>query len=132
MPTNEDVLKNQRSVQFDDGSAYELKTDSTPMVDAGTGKPLILRTFEFAFSPAFLLKAKAEHITVNKQQIFNFHWPQIRTIIWSDGLVASTDVDPRVIIGKKRYRIFLLCEPKFRNVVVDRPKTLQEIFKKKG
>lgn len=103
-----------------------LQTDGTPMVDAATGRPLFLRTFEFAMKP---LPEGTAHPT--KQQLFNAHWAHIRTLIWSDGLVANTDVDPRVVIGKKRYRIFVLCEPRFRQVVIDRPTTLQAVFKNK-
>lgn len=108
-----------------------LETEGTPMIDSGSGKPLILRTFEFAINKAVADKLRAQHLTVTRQELFNFHWPQIRTIIWGDGMVASTDVDPRVIIGKKRYRIFLLCEPKFRTMVNDKLQTLQEVFDKK-
>lgn len=107
-----------------------LQTEGTPMVDSGTGRALILRVFDFAFKPGLEQKP-------SKQQLFNAHWSHIKTLIWSDGLVANTDVDPRVVIGKKRYRIFILCEPRLnknhiREAVVDRPTTLQEVFKKKS
>ena len=101
----------------------QIQTEATPMIDSGIGRPLILRTFEFAIKPNQQRK-------VTKQELFNAHWPYIRTLIWSDGLVANTDVEPRVVVGKKRYRIFILCEPKFRTLVADKPKTLQEVFKK--
>ena len=106
-----------------DWHAQTLKSDGVPMVDAGIGRPLILRVFEFSIKPG-------QKEVPLKQDIFNSHWAQIRALIWSDGLVASTDVNPRVIIGKKRYRIFILCEPKFRTVIIDKPTTLQDIFKK--
>ncbi len=107
----------------------KIQTDGVPMVDAGVGKPLILRTFEFAINQSKVQELKEKGIVVTQQEIFNTHWPQIRKIIWSDGLVASTDVDPRIVIGKKRYRIFILCEPKFRTLIAEKPKTLQEVFK---
>ena len=108
----------------------QVSTDGVPMVDAGIGRPLILRTFEFSINPVTEAKLKEKNITVTKQDLFNQHWPQIRALIWSDGLVANQEVDPRVIVGKTRYRIFILCEPKFRNLVADRPTTLQDVFKK--
>lgn len=110
--------------------AFKIATDGVPMVDAGTGKPLILRVFEFKIDYNKLKQLEEKGIQMDKQLIFNSHWPQIRSTIWGDGLVASTDVDPRVVIGKTRYRIFLLCEPKFRVMIADKPTDLQSIFKK--
>lgn len=104
------------------GSTVE--TPGTPMVDSATGRPLILRTYTYFVKPNAVGNP-------TKQQIFNYHWPQIKTMIWADGLVANTDIDPRVVVGKKKYRIFVLCEPRFRQMVVDRPTTLQDVFKKK-
>lgn len=99
------------------------------MIDSGTGKPLILRTFEFAMKP---LPPGTPH--PKEQQVFDAHWPHIKTIIRFDGLTANTDVAPRVVIGKKRYRIFILCEPTTRRgiteTILEKPKTLQEVFKK--
>ncbi len=107
-----------------------IETPGTPMIDAGIGDALILRTFEFAMKP---LPPGTAHPT--KQQLFNSHWPHIKDTIRFDGLVANTDVNPRIIIGKKRYRIFVLCEPKFNQygikVLNGKPTTLQEIFNKR-
>lgn len=112
--------------------AFKIATDGVPMVDAGTGRALILRTFEFKIDYKKLKVLEEKGITIDKQQIFNSHWPQIKSTIWGDGLVASTDVDPRVVIGKTRYRIFILCEPKMGVMLVDRPTNLQTVFKKKA
>ena len=113
----------------DKWDAFKIATDGVPMVDAGTGKALILRTFEFKLDYKKLKEAEDKHVQIDKQMIFNSHWPQIRNVIWADGLVASTDVDPRVVIGKTRYRIFILCEPKFRVMLPEAPTDLQSIFK---
>lgn len=110
--------------------AFKIATDGVPMVDSGTGKALVLRTFEFKFNPLKLKEYAKKGVYPTKQGLFNAHWPQIRTIIWGDGFVANTDVAPRVIIGKTQYRIFLLCEPKFRVIIGETPKTLQQVFKK--
>jgi hypothetical protein len=125
-----DPLKDQKSIKFDDGSAYELKTQGTPMVDSGTGRPLILEVFEYFINPIRVKELEERKIVISKQEIFDGHWPQIRALIWSKGLVASTDVEPRIVIGKRKYRIFILCEPKFRTVLKDKPQTLQQIFQK--
>jgi len=120
------------------GQAFGVKTEkegwygmemqtkpSDPMVDSGTGKPYVLRTFEFAKNLSF-------KGTLTKQEIFNMHWRQIQTFLWGDGLVAHEDVNPRIVIGKKKYRIFILCKPRLMTIVVDKPQTLQEIFKPKS
>ena len=103
--------------------AEELSVDSQPLVDSGTGKPLIIRQFDFTFQAK--LKQRP-----TKQQLFNEAWPLIRPLIKYDGLVASTDVDPRVLVGRKGYKIILLCEPKFGVMVADKPRTLQQVLKK--
>lgn len=102
--------------------------DAVPLVDPGTGKTLVLRIFQFAFNPEFLLK---KNQVVNKQDIFNSHWHQMRIELWKDGLVPREDVDPRVVLGRKGYRIFILSEPRLRTTVVEKPQTLQEITKPK-
>ena len=103
----------------------ELQTKPTLMVDPGTGKALILRTFEFAKNPEFKTKA------ITKQELFNMHWRQIRVMLWGYGLVPNEDAEPRIVIDKDKYRIFILCQPKLNTFVADKLKTLQDIFKKK-
>lgn len=101
-----------------------IETPTTPMVDSGTGRPLVLRPFRFAKKEDVWAK-----MTPSNQELFNFHWPQMKAMIWGDGLVANTDVAPRVVIQKKAYTIFVLCEPRFRQMMIDKPRTLQEILK---
>lgn len=99
-----------------------------PLVDEGKGKPYILRQFEFTFNPEMLRKIKEKKVPApTRQELFNSNVKQMRVMLWSDGLVPREDLEPRMTIGKKKYRIFLLCEPKFRAMVADKPQTLQEI-----
>lgn len=110
-----------------------VQTESTPetmMVDEGKGKPYVLRIFEFVFSPDFLKQRQRYGTPVVKQELFNQHWRQMRSVLWSDGLVAREDIQPRIIVGKKKYKIFLMCEPRLGVMVAERPQTLQDIFKK--
>lgn len=114
-------------VQAGDNSwvGEQISTQSDPMIDPGVGKPYVLRTFEFSKNPEF--KGK-----INKQEIFNKHWRQISTILWGDGLVPVEDINPRVEFTKNgNYRIFILAEARLNTLVVDKPKTLQQILKKK-
>lgn len=104
-----------------------VETDGVPMFDPGIGRPLILRTFEFAVKPSQVGQKRPTNA-----ELFNFHWPQIRDMIRFDGLIENRDIAPRVVIGKKRYRIFVLCEPKFRTMINETPQTLQQIIKPKS
>jgi len=104
--------------------ADQLETKSDPLIDSGTGRPYIIRQFDFTFKPGMKKFP-------TKQDLFNAHWPQIRVLLWSDGLVANEDVEPRVLMNKKKYKIILLCEPKFGRVVMDKPQNLQQILTKK-
>jgi len=101
-----------------------------PLVNEAKGKPYIIRQFQFTFNPETLRKIKEKKIPApTQQELFNSNWRQIEIELWKDGLVASREVDPRMIIGKKRYKIILLCEPRFKTLVVQKPQTLQEITK---
>lgn len=116
----------------DEWYGQQVEAKSKPLEDEGRGKPYIIRQFDFSFDPAMLQKVKEKKIAFpTKQQLFNQSWGAIRPIIWGDGLVANEDIEPRVLIGKKGYRIVLLCEPKFGAMVVDKPQLLQNVLKKK-
>lgn len=111
----------------DDGlkwSGGEVEVKSDPLIDSGTGKPYVMRFFEFSMNPQV-------KYAPTKQELFNCHWNQIRHLLWRDGLVAYEGVEPRIVMGKKHYRIVLVCEPRLNTVVADRPATLQEIVSRR-
>ena len=109
----------------------QAQTEKVPLIDPGTGKPYILRVFEFAINPEFIHNNPGL-TTLTQQDVFNMHWRQIRDMLWADGLIASQRVEPRLIFAKnnKKYRIFLLCEPKIGVMVADRPATLTQVLAK--
>ena len=105
-----------------------------PLMDDGTGRPYIIRQFEFAFDPSKVREIRRKKIPApTKQELFNSVWKQIRTTLWGDGLVAIEDdkTPPRIVVGKKKFKVILLCEPKFGTMLVERPNTLQQITKPK-
>lgn len=139
--TAEEVLEGHVGQSFEtktsEGDWYgrEVTTgaeDGVQMVDSATGKPMVLRVFEFKKDKRVQKEMRAKGIAVTRQQLFTYHWPQIKATIWGDGLVENRDVEPRVMIDKGSYKIIILCEAKFRTTVVDTPTTLQEVFKKKA
>lgn len=107
-----------------EGQDIEVKSD--PLVDSGTGKPVILRVFEFSANPEMLKKMRP-----TKQELFSGHAMQIKTMLWADGLQPFEGISPTVNTSKKRekYRIFVTCEPRPGISVLERPQTLQEITK---
>lgn len=112
-------------VEAEGWEGQELEVKSDPLVDAGTGKPLVIRIFDFKLNPAL----KRKEFPKNKQDVFNSHARQIKDFLWKDGLVAREDVSPRVQFSKKemKYRIFVLCEARYGMMWNDKPKTLQEL-----
>lgn len=105
-----------------------------PLVDAGTGVTYVLRQFEFAFDPEMLRKIKQKKIPVpTNQDLFNSNWNQIRIMLWTDGMVAvqENEFPPRIIVGKRKYKIILVCQPRAKVMVADKVNTLQDILKPK-
>lgn len=117
-----------------DWYASTVETKAEPMIDPGKGQELVLRQFEFYFDPKALNAIGEKRIPApTKQELFNSNWPQMRIMLWSDGLIANQDVEPRIIIGRKRYKIFILCQPRVKasgvkEMVVDKAKNLSEIL----
>lgn len=106
-----------------------------PLRDDGTGAKYIIRQFEFSFNPETLRKIREKKIPApTQQELFNSHWPQIKIMLWGDGLVAiqEKELPPRMVIGKKKYKIVLLCQPRMGIMVNDKVQTLQEITKPKS
>lgn len=121
----EDHLGAKIEAHNEDGKweGQELGATSDPLVDAGIGKHIVIRMFEYLLNPALKRKEKPK----NKQEIFNNHAGQIKAFLWKDGLVPREDISPRVVLNKKGYRIFVTCEARFQQMFNDRFKTLQEI-----
>lgn len=107
------------------GAEVEVKSD--PLIDTGTGKPYILRTFEFSKNPDPRVKLP------RKQEIFNSHLKQIKDFLWKDGLKALEDIAPRVLISKdkKWYRICVVAEPRLGVSLADNTRTLQQLISNK-
>lgn len=126
-PKSENVKVNTFGVEKDgiDWTGEDINVKSDPIVDPGTGKPYLLRIFEFAKNPEF--KGK-----ITKQDLFNMHWRQIRNVLWGDGLVATELVNPRVEFTKdNKYRIFILAEPRLRTVLTEKPMRLNDALNKR-
>ena len=126
-----DGIENKFELEGGDNKWYgqDIKAESDPIIDPGTGKSVVLRVFEFGVNPKTARELREKKIKLSKQDLFNAHWPQIRALIWGDGMVANQDVDPRVIVGRKSYRIFVLCEPRMGVMVNDKHRNAKDILK---
>ena len=107
-----------------DGHKYEgaqVQVNSDPLIDSGKGDVIILRDYTFSINPEV-------KYTPTKQELFNYHWPQIKTMLWKDGLTHVEEIEPRVIVGEKMYTIFITCKPNLHNTVTEKAFTLQDLI----
>lgn len=128
-----------KGLQIDNGKekwqGHEIGVDSgIPLRDEGKGVVRVIRQFEFHFDPAMLKKIRdKKYPPPTKQELFNSNWHQIRVTLWKDGLVAIQENQhpPQIVIGKKKYKIILVCEPQLGVLVAEKPQTLQQVLKPK-
>ena len=109
------------------GQDGEVRSD--PLVDSGTGTPVVMRFFEFQGNSEALKK----HVP-NDQELFNTHAHQIRLMLWGDGLEPLEVIPPRIMRSKNKlsYRIMVLCIPKKGVALNDSTQTLQQLTKQNG
>ncbi len=76
--------------------------------DKGTGKAIVIRSFDFSANP----ESFKAHIPT-KQELFNAHRIQIEGSLFQDNLKIYEDVAPKVMISKnkKYYRIVVAGLP---------------------
>lgn len=106
----------------------------TPLMDLGKGQEYIVREFLFSFNPETIRKIQEKKIPApTHQELFNSNWNQIRVMLWSDGLLAvqENEYPPKIVVGKKKYKIILVCKPRLGTVVADKVNTLQDVLKPK-
>lgn len=124
----EEQMSQKMEKDFDGHDWYgsELNADPTPIIDPASGKPVILRVFEFRFDPK-IKKAPS------KQELFSSHSKQVMTLLWSDGLRPIEGVNPRVAIDMKRrtYRIVVVAEARLNTTIIEKPNSLNDLLRKK-
>ena len=107
----------------------------TPLMDEGTGQNYIVRQFLFSFNPETVQKIREKKIPApTHQELFNSNWPQMRIMLWSDGLIAVQEKEypPKIVVGKKKYKIILTCQPRAGVIVADKVNSLQDVLKPKS
>src|SRR3990167_725739 len=100
----------------------EAETESVPLVNPATGKPVIIRRFEYDVPP-YTIDWPTE------EEIRYIHQKSIEKFLYKDELKLFDEL--RVIIhkDKNKFEIFAPCEPLTSSYIVEKPHTLQEIIK---
>lgn len=114
--------------------ASQAQTQSSPIFDPGVGEALIIRSFTFFFNPETKQKIKQKKMAPpTRQELFNSVWPQIRVMLWGDGMVAIEEelTPPRLLIRKNKFVVSLLCKARtkstgIKETIINKPKTLNE------
>lgn len=96
----------------------QLETDQTPLVSDGSGKPIIMRMFDFQLPPGL-------EKTPGEDELIHAHKSTITTILWRDELVPIADW--KVVFAKDNlsFKIFVTCQPKAGSTILDRPQLIQ-------
>ena len=86
----------------------EVHSDVKLENDLGTGKHVLIRSFDFSANP----ETFKMHVPT-KQELLNAHAKEIEIALWRDGLKVMPDVNPQVKISKnkRKYRIVVGAEP---------------------
>ena len=98
----------------------QIETEAQPLVNDGSGRPIILRAFEFSLPPNVAERP-------NKQQLLEFHKSKITAFLWKDELVPIQDF--RLVYSKDQnhFRIFVTCQAKAGATFLETPQLLQNI-----
>ena len=112
--------------KWSDVSKIQTASETHLEDDPGEGGAAIIRCFEFAPNPEVFKQHKP-----TKQELFNSHAKGIEIMLWRDGMSVMPEVEPRVTIGKKKYRIFVGAQPMKGHLLREKPKTLTEIAQNK-
>lgn len=85
-----------------DYEVTQAQTDGVKIEDSGSGKPIILRQFEFHFPPGFKGKPKKEEILTES------YIKYLENFLWADALEMI--MEPKVVFNEKGFKIFATCQ----------------------
>jgi hypothetical protein len=107
-----------------EGEEVSARSETKLEQDLGTGKPIIIRFFEFGAN----VQAFKDH-KPTAQELFDSHRKGIEAVLWRDGLRPHSAIEPRLMFSKSKthYRFIIGCEPSLGNVLNEKPQTLSQI-----
>lgn len=102
--------------------SIETQSQTSLESDQGVGNAAVIRMFQFAINPEVF-----QQHPPTKQDLFNAHYKNLEMALWRDGLKVIPEVNPRISMGKKHYRIWIGAAPMKGHLLHERPKTLTEL-----
>lgn len=82
----------------------QVETGEQRLDDPGTGKPIILRRFEFSYNPAIKYRPTKKDILTKDYLRF------LDNRLWADELELIAE--PRVVFGDTSFSVFVTCQAK--------------------
>lgn len=115
-----------QKINDEEGNEWESdhkETEAIPLINEGTGKPIILRSFKFNLPPGMDMPSD--------DQILDAHKTRVTTFLWKDELVPVLDY--KVVKDNKKHSfiIFATCQAKAGSVIMEEPKLIQNIMRPK-
>ena len=104
-----------------------LETEKQRIEDGGTGRPIILRRFQYKYAPTnHSIPTKAEVIT---EAYIKF----LEKTLWADALEMV--LEPRLVYEKGGFSVFATCQAKRGNLIptehLDKMRPIQDILQGK-
>lgn len=106
--------------QNEEWHGQSVETEMSSLEDKGSGKPIILRTFDFTLPPGDELPLK--------EDLLNFHKSKITAFLWRDELVPIQKFKLIFSKDKKHFRIFATCQGKAGSVILEKPELISNII----
>ena len=100
----------------------EVETEATPLMNDDSGKPIILRVFDFDLPPL-----KPEEFPT-KQQLLDFHKSKITAFLWRDELIPIQKFKAIFSKDKQHFRIFATCQAKLGSNILEKPQVIQKLI----
>ena len=104
-------------------NASQVRTPETRIEDSGTGRPIVMRHFDFKFNPALQGRPTKEEILTEEYR------KHLNNLLWADELELIQE--PRVVFSKEGFRIFAVCQAKKGSIIpyyANKPLPLQEVL----
>jgi hypothetical protein len=110
-----------------DGEKWEgeqSETEQVSLMNNGTGKPIIMRVFQFELPPL-----PPEQFPT-PEQLLSVHKTKIMGFLWRDELVPIHEMKCVIDKDKKKFRIFSACQAKAGSAILEKPELLQQHLRK--
>lgn len=107
-----------RSDELEPWYGANLETDKFEMSDNQSGKPIVMRMFDFKLPPGL------EQLP-HPEELIKAQKTTITTILWRDELVPIHSW--KVVFAKDNlsFKIFVACQPKAGSTILEKPQFIQ-------